>query len=98
MAPGVASFLTLSGSYIFMRPILSKKPKRSEPYIKSPREANPGAKVHTVVQGKTFGAPMQSYGKYEPIFEEISQNSCTKYKLTCITVPSKVVGIHRYPV
>ncbi len=36
---------------------------------------------HTGVQGRTLGVPMQSYGKYEPIFEAISLHCCAEFFL-----------------
>ena len=46
--------------------------------MKSSREARPGAIGHTRVQGKTLGTPIQSYGKYDPIFEAMSLRCCTE--------------------
>ncbi len=57
-----------------------------------------GAIGHTRGQGKTLGTPMQSYGKYDPIFKPYPYTVAHKYRTTCTIVSSKVLGIHRYPV
>ncbi len=37
-------------------------------------------------------------GSMNPYSKPYLYTAAQKYKLTCTTVPSKVVGIHKYPV